>query len=146
VPENVVVIDAENSIMGRLASVVAKRLLEGERIVIVNAEKAVISGDKSSIVREFKSMLELKTLRNPKRGPKHFRRPDRILKDVVWGMLPKHNYRGRAALKRLRIYIGFPDEFKKFKVEKISSADASRLGGKYVYLGEVAKEIGWKGV
>ncbi|RLE55764.1 MAG: 50S ribosomal protein L13 [Candidatus Methanomethylicota archaeon] len=140
------VIDAENLIMGRLASVVAKRLLAGERIVIVNAEKAVISGKKSSIVKEYKSMLEIKTLRNPKRGPKHFRRPDRILRDVVRGMLPKHNYRGRAALKRLKVYIGFPDEFKKFKVEKIVEADASRLRGKYVFLGEVAREIGWKGV
>ncbi|RLE51263.1 MAG: 50S ribosomal protein L13 [Candidatus Methanomethylicota archaeon] len=140
------VIDAENSIAGRLASIVAKRLLEGERIIIVNAEKAVISGNRKSVINEFKSMLEIKTLRNPKRGPKRSRRPDKILKDIVWGMLPKHNYRGRSAFKRLKVYIGFPDEFKKFKVEKIAEADISRLKGKYVYLGDVAKEIGWRGL
>ncbi len=138
------VIDAENAIAGRLASIVAKRLLEGERIVIVNAEKAVISGKRESVIREFKAFLEIKTLRNPKRGPKRSRRPDRILRDMVWGMLPKHNYRGREAFKRLKVYVGFPDEFRKLKIERIAEADASRLKGKYVYLGDVAREIGWR--
>ena len=69
----VIVINGENMIMGRLASVIARKLLEGNRVVVVNAEKIAISGNKRSIVNEYKAMLEIGTLRNPKRGPKHFR-------------------------------------------------------------------------
>jgi len=141
----VIVINGENMIMGRLASVIARKLLEGNRVVVVNAEKIAISGNKRSIVNEYKAMLEIGTLRNPKRGPKHFRRPDKIFKDVVRGMLPKNTYRGREALKRLKVYIGFPDEFKRYKLVTIPEADVSRLGRKYALLGEVAREIGWKG-
>lgn len=130
--------------MGRLASVIARKLLEGKRVVVVNAERIVVSGSKRSIVREYKEMLEIGTLRNPRRGPKHFRRPDKIFKDVVRGMLPKNNYRGREALKRLKVYIGFPEEFRHYTPISFPEADASRLGGKYVLLGDVAREIGWK--
>lgn len=140
-----IVINGENMIMGRLASVIARKLLEGNRVVVVNVEKIVISGNKRSVVREYKEMLEIGTLRNPMRGPKHFRRPDNIFKDVVRGMLPKNNYRGREALKRLKVYIGFPEEFKRYKPISVPEADAGRLGRKYVLLGEVAREIGWKG-
>lgn len=143
--DELIVVDGENMIMGRLASVIAKKLLEGNRVVVVNAEKIVISGSKRRIVGEYKRMLEIGTLRNPRRGPKHFRRPDKLFKDAVGGMLPKDSYRGRKALKRLKVYIGFPDEFNRHKTVAIPEADVRRLGRKYVLLGEVAREIGWKG-
>ena len=47
------IINAEDAIIGRLASIVAKRLLSGEQIVIVNAEKALISGKPGSIARKY---------------------------------------------------------------------------------------------
>ena len=48
-----VVIDAENLILGRLASHVAKLLLNGTEVTIVNAEKAIISGTKKSIIEGY---------------------------------------------------------------------------------------------
>lgn len=131
--------------MGRLASIVAKRLLNGEKIAIINAEKAVISGEKKSVVREFKEFLKIGSVVNPKYGPTHPRRPDNILRRVVRGMLPMDKAKGRKAFKRLKVYINIPPEALSKKIETIPEASASKLKGKYVHLGLVAKEIGWKG-
>ena len=40
-----IIVDATNQILGRLSSIVAKKLLEGYKVIIVNAEKAVVSGE-----------------------------------------------------------------------------------------------------
>ncbi|HIE18648.1 TPA: 50S ribosomal protein L13, partial [Candidatus Bathyarchaeota archaeon] len=93
------VIDAEGLILGRMASQVAKRLLNGEKIIIVNAEKAIISGKRLSILREKQDFLQVGHFR---KGPLHPRRPDRIIKKVIRGMLPRKKPRGKDALKRLR--------------------------------------------
>lgn len=136
-------IDANGLILGRLASVVAKRLLNGERIIIVNAEKAVISGKRLSILREAKKFLEIG---HPGKGPHHPRRPDEIVKRAVRGMLPRKKPRGREALKRLRVFIGLPEEFKDREKERIPEADSRSLRCPYIRLSNLAKEIGWKPV
>lgn len=137
------VIDATDLILGRMASVVAKRLLMGERIVIVNAEKTVVSGKRHMVVGEYKKALEIRTLASLEKSPYRPRRPDVIVKSVVEGMLPKDNWRGRQALKRLRVYVGCPLEYKDVEKETIPQASSKRLKHGYVYLGDVAKEIGW---
>ncbi len=48
------IIDAEGLIVGRLSSVVAKRLLDGGNVVIVNADKAIIIGRKDNIIQRYK--------------------------------------------------------------------------------------------
>jgi len=50
----VIYVNAENQILGRLASHVAKMLLNGYRVVIFNAEKAILSGDKHRIIENLK--------------------------------------------------------------------------------------------
>ena len=55
--KHVTVVDANNLILGRMATVVAKRLLQGESIIILNAEKTVISGKRLSRVKEAKRKL-----------------------------------------------------------------------------------------
>jgi len=79
------IIDADGLILGRMASHIAKRLLDGEKIIIVNAEKAIISGKRLSILREKHEFLQVGHYR---KGPFHPRRPDRIVKRVIRGMLP----------------------------------------------------------
>ena len=102
-----VIIDATELILGRVASTVAKRLLQGETIVIVNAEKAAISGKRLSIVREAKTFLEVG---HPRKGPLHPRRPDQIVRRTVRGMLPWKKPKGKQAYKRLRVFLGLPKE------------------------------------
>jgi large subunit ribosomal protein L13 len=136
----VTVIDAEGLILGRMASKVAKRLLEGEKIVIVNAERAVISGRKRSKVIEAKEFLEVGGVG---RGPFHYRRPDRIVRKTVRGMLPIKQPKGKQAYKRLSTFIGIPDEYKNQKVETVTDAQARKLSCPHFTVGEFAKEIGW---
>ncbi|MEM3617156.1 MAG: 50S ribosomal protein L13 [Candidatus Bathyarchaeia archaeon] len=136
------VINAEGLILGRMASIIAKRLLKGEKIAVVNAEKAVISGKKKSKVREAKEFLEVG---HPRKGPLHPRMPDRILRRTIRGMLPYKQPNGKHAYKRLRVFIGVPDELKNREMETIEEAQAKKLTCPYFTLGELAKEIGWSG-
>ncbi|MGC9107411.1 MAG: 50S ribosomal protein L13, partial [Infirmifilum sp.] len=122
--ENIIVIDGSNHIAGRLASVIAKKLLEGKNIVVVNADKIIITGKPESITATYlKRWLEWKTYYNPeKRGPKYHRTPDRLFKRMVRGMLPHDKPKGREALKRLKVYVGVPEEFKEAKMVKVEEA------------------------
>ena len=134
------VIDADGLILGRMASGIAKRLLEGENVMIVNAEKAVLSGKRRSKVSEAKVFLEVGGVG---RGPYHYRRPDRIVRKSVRGMLPYKRVKGRQAFKRLRVYMGTPDDFKDKKIETLLNAQAKKLRCSYLTVGEFAREIGW---
>jgi len=142
----VVVIDAQDSVLGRLCTVVAKLLLEGYRVYVVNAEKAVVSGERRRVIEGYKLFLEVRTHKNPyRRGIRRPRSPINIVKRTVRGMLPKENTKGFEALKRLRVYIGVPEELSKMPRIRIEDASASRLAGKYVYLADIARELGWRG-
>jgi large subunit ribosomal protein L13 len=138
------IINGEGLILGRLCSKVAKRLLNGEQVIILNAEKIIISGKKKSKIAEAHKFLEVGA---PDRGPFHSRRPDRIVGKTVRGMVPWKQPKGKTAYKRLRVYMGIPEEFKDQKLETIEQASATKLTNPHFTLGELAAEIGWnKGV
>lgn len=136
----VVVIDADNLIIGRLSTNVAKRLLREKdlEIAIVNAERAIISGNKKSVIESYKRK---RVLNHARKGPHYPRMPDRMLKRVIRGMLPYQQYKGRQALKRVKVYIGVPKDLKEHKVETVEAAKNVDLE-QYVYLGEIAKVLG----
>jgi len=140
VAEHAVVIDAKGLILGRMASIVAKRLLQGETIIIVNAEKAAISGKRLSKVKEAKRFLEVG---HPKKGPYHPRRPDRIVRRTIRGMLPRKKPKGQQAYKRLKVFLGIPQELKDEGYQTIPEANAEKLKCPYITIGELAQEIGW---
>jgi len=135
-------LDAKNQVLGRLASFVAKHAINGETIIVVNAEKAVISGRRSNIVEEAKRRLETRTLGTQIHAPVHQRRPDLYFRRVVRGMLPWKKAKGRAAFHRVRVYVGTPEEFAAKTVVKVPGADASKLVSPYVTLEDLATEIG----
>ena len=140
----VLVVDATNQIMGRLASKVAKLLLEGYRVYVVNAPNALISGKRKSIMREWKEFLEVSSVIHPRHGPYHPRRPDTILRDVIRGMVPRRKPRGREALKRLRVYNYVPEELSGREIIRFKEAEPKRPRMYYITLGELAKELGWR--
>jgi large subunit ribosomal protein L13 len=139
-PNAVRIVNAEGLIVGRMASKVAKSLLNGNKVIILNAEKAIISGKRKSKIAEAKKFLEVGS---PKRGPFHYRRPDRILRKTVRGMLPHRQPKGKSAYKKLRVFLGIPKEFEEKQMITLKEASASKLKGPYLTLGELAKEIGW---
>jgi large subunit ribosomal protein L13 len=132
-------IDADGAVLGRLASEVAKRLLNGEDITVVNAEKALITGSKENVMFQYKQMRFIGSTR---KGPFFPRMPDRILRRTVRGMLPFTQYRGRAAYKRLKVFIGVPRELGKVQTEKAGQRQLQNP--RYVPLGEVSRLLGAK--
>ena len=141
--EDETIIDANGLILGRMASIVAKRLLNGEKIIIVNAEKAVISGKRRSVIEEAKDFLKIGY---PSMGPYHPRRPDEIVRRTVRGMLPRKKPKGQQAYKRLRVYIGFPEEMMGREIETIPEVDVTRLRCPYIKVSDIAQSIGWNPV
>ena len=133
-------VNAEGLIVGRMCSKVAKRLLNGEEVTILNAEKAIYSGKKKSKIAEAHKFLEVGA---PERGPFHYRRPDRMVKKTVRGMVPFKQPKGKNAFKKLKVFMGVPLEFKDQKMITFDEAKASKLRTPSFTRGGLAKEIGW---
>jgi large subunit ribosomal protein L13 len=135
---NMKVINAEDCVAGRLASFVAKRLLNGEEIVIVNAEKSLVTGNPKAIEEFFGEKIKKG---DPYHGPFYPKKADGILRRIIRGMLPFKKTRGRNAYKRLKVYRSVPDEFKNMEPEVIGKAK-SKSECKFVYLEDVSKKFG----
>ncbi|MCK4896359.1 MAG: 50S ribosomal protein L13 [Candidatus Heimdallarchaeota archaeon] len=139
-----IIIDADNAILGRLCSEVAKHLLDGYAVNIVNCENAIISGKRHSVLNEYRAMHKIHTHTNPRRGPFHPKRPDRLVRRTVRGMLPWKKSKGRKAYHRLLTYIGIPEEFSSLEIIKPKHADANKLDCKKITVGNLCKEFGWQ--
>ena len=144
------VYNAEDKVLGRLASVVAKQLIsatkagEDTRVIIVNAEKAIVSGKRTSVMTDYRKKYELNHAR---KGPFFPRMPDQILKRTVRGMLPyQKNSSGRAALKALRGEIGTPTDLSGDLPDGCEWGDSSKierpLPERFVRLSDISKELG----
>ena len=147
--KNEIIIDAAGHVAGILASYIAKWLLSNDKlhIMVINAQDAVITGDFNMVLEWIKKRIsEWRTHYNPEKvGPKYPRRPDRIFKRIVRGMVPRKQWTGRYALKRLRVYMGYPPELFQRKVVNIylvaPAIYAPRPLAKYVTLGEIWRHI-----
>ena len=131
------IIDADSAILGRLASKVSKDLLKGKQIIVINAEKIIISGNPKAVIKRYQEKLERG---DPNKGPFYPRYPDRVFKRVVRGMLPYKKERGSKALKRLKVYIGNPDNLNGEKRGK----NLEDLRSKYITLYDLGKRLGAK--
>jgi large subunit ribosomal protein L13 len=143
--DKTVVIDATNCVAGRMCSHVSKLLLQGNRVAIVNAEKAMLSGHRYKTIELYKERLTINSVTNPIHGPFHPRRPDTILSKMVRGMVPKRKPGGLAAFKRLRVYMRTPDQIKGSKIQSFPDSKITKPESYYTSIGEVAKQLGWKG-
>jgi len=139
------VVDGAGCIAGRLCSNVSKLILKGNRVTIVNAEKAMLSGDRYKTIQLYKEYLEINSATNPIHGPFHPRRPDRILTKMVRGMIPKRKASGIEAFKRLRVYVSIPDQLKNSSMKSFEDSKITKPMSYYITIGDLAKEIGWSG-
>ena len=141
---NYIVYDARDKVLGRLASTVAKQLLKGENIAVVNAEKAFISGNKLKIAKRYRVRLNLQEKENPEHSPYWSRRPDMFVRRIIRGMLPYHKKpSGKDAYKRLRVYSGFPKELNGAKTIDVVTKRPKSMYVGYVYVGELSKILGY---
>ncbi len=134
------IIDANNRIIGRIASFAAKKALLGEKVDIVNCEKAIISGSREAVFAKYKHKHDLG---GPRKGPFLCRLPDRFVRRIIRGMLPMERARGREAYKRVMCYIGMPDEFKGKPCIEIPGTNAEELITlKKVSIGQICRFLG----
>lgn len=104
-PATATVIDASGLVLGRAASLIAQRLLHGETVVVINAERSVVTGNRPMVIAEYVAARAQGSVRS---GPHFPRYPDRIFRRTVRGMLPHLKTRGKTAYARLHVFIGTP--------------------------------------
>jgi large subunit ribosomal protein L13 len=134
-----VIINADGATLGRLGTNVAKRLMNGEEVAVINSERAIISGKKRSIKEKYTQKREVGTYR---KGPFFPRMPDQIVKRTIRGMLPYQTPHGRSSFKKLKCYIGVPKEFEKEKFEVVENAKKQPVD--YMTIKELSKFLGAK--
>lgn len=140
-----IILNGENAIVGRLATITAKYLVKGEEVAVINIEKATISGDPDKVVEVYRKRRGIQNKANPEESTKWPRRPDFLFKRIIQGMLPK-NTRGEKLLKNLKAHMGVPKEL----ADKASKAEAPKkqantLMSKSITLEEICKRLGWHG-
>lgn len=122
-----VVIDGDNSIMGRLASFAAKQALQGKEVAVVNADKVFIIGNKKVILEKYLTQKQ-RGKSSKMRGPIFATSAERLLKRVIRGMMKHKEGRGKEAFKRIRCYNGIPTEFESIEKISIEKLDIPRKG------------------
>ncbi|MEF8807236.1 MULTISPECIES: 50S ribosomal protein L13 [Natronomonas] len=130
-----VVVDARDCIMGRVASQVAQRALDGETVAVVNAENAVITGREEDVMETYQTRANV----GSDRGPEYPKRPDRIFKRAIRGMVPYKETKGREAFENVRVYVGNPYD----EAEVLEDTSLDRLSNiKFISLGEISENLG----
>ncbi|CDW89718.1 60s ribosomal protein l16 [Stylonychia lemnae] len=144
--EREVVIDGRGHLLGRLASKVAKEILNGQRVVVVRCELLLRSGSLFRNKLKYHEFLGKGMNTNPRRGQFHFRSPSRIFWRVVRGMLPHKTPKGAAALGHLKVFEGIPypyDQKRRMVVPDALKILRLKSHRKFCVLGELAQQIGW---
>jgi large subunit ribosomal protein L13 len=148
------VYDAKDKILGRLASQVAKEMISArrsgkqQRVIIINAEEAIVSGPRSTVLSDYRAKYKLN---HPRKGPFFPRMPDMIIKRTVRGMLPyQKNSSGREALRDLRVMIGTPSNLSGDNLpDDHEWGDTSNIErkfpNKFIRLGEISSHLGVDG-
>jgi len=131
-----VVVDAGDCILGRVASQVAEAALDGDRVAVINAEEAVITGGEEDIMSTFRKRRDL----GSDSGPYYPKRPDEIFKRSIRGMLPYKKQRGREAFENVRVYVGNPHDRDGEVLEGTSLDRLSNI--RFVHLGDVSEQLG----
>ncbi len=134
-----IVFDAKDAIVGRLGTVVAKSLLKGNNVIVINSEEAVISGSRKDIVEKIHTRRSRGG--SSRKGPRIPMLSDRLLKRMIRGMLPWDRTRGQEAYKRLRCYVGTGAG--KVKESELKSAInlGHKIPAKFTRIKEIIKEF-----
>lgn len=136
------VFDATGCVLGRLASAAAQQILddEDEKLFIVNCEKAIVTGDSETVFGRYREKYQRGTAR---KGPHFPRVPDRLVKRTVRGMIPYEKPRGRNAYKRLRCYIGEPEDIPSEDAETPEGAQPKSVT-QSVEVADISRHLGAK--
>ncbi|MHB8397136.1 MAG: 50S ribosomal protein L13 [Thermoplasmataceae archaeon] len=133
-------IDGTKSIYGKISAYVAKKLLEGEEIVIVNANEVIVTGGREFVLGKFRERRDIGSVR---KGPYYPRTSDQILRRSIAAMLPRKSSSGKEALSKCTVYAGVPRDLKNAEFQKVEKAVSDKVNG-FVTLAEVSRHLGAK--
>ena len=142
--QTIKIFDAENMVVGRLGAKAAKAALLGDKVIIVNVEKAIITGNRRTVIDAWKAKTNIRTSYNPRKGPFHQRRPDKMVRKIIRGMLPWPRPRGRDALKRIHVFIGVPEEYADKEKIVLEDSRYRSLTRRFITVGDLSYELGWR--
>ena len=132
------ILNAEDKILGRLASHIAQEALKGKEVHVINAEKAVITGKKREIIQKYKDKREKGSHST---GPHFPRLPEKIVKRTARGMLPYKKSRGRQAFKNIKCYVGVPNDINEDDAEDVEEIDISQSKSRFITVQNVSEEL-----
>jgi len=133
--------NAEDQILGRMSTRIAKDLVKGREVHVVNCEKARISGNPVAIKNKY---LERLQRGDPRHGPHYPKTPHGIVRRAIKGMLPTNISKGQKAFKRLKVHTGVPERFKNQEMIIVEEAKAQKLRCKSVDIEELSLSFGVK--
>ena len=96
--------DGKNAVFGRISSIIAKELLKGNSVDLINCNEIIISGDKKLLAKKILTKRKMGSGGSLK-GPKYPRVADKLVKRMIRGMLPRDRAKGRDAFRRLKCYV-----------------------------------------
>ncbi len=124
------VIDAEGKVLGRLSTTIAKIISgknkptytpfldTGDHVIVINAEKVVLSGKKETDKIYHSHSLYPGGLKSKEARFVRAEKPEAMIEEAVWGMLPKNKI-GRKMLKKLKVYRGTKHPHEAQKPERL---------------------------
>lgn len=110
-------VDAKDVVLGRMATRIADYLRgknkaiftpnvdTGDFVVVINADRVKVTGNKLEDKKYYHHTGYIGHIKEESLKDRLNSTPDRVIRDAVWGMLPK-NRLGRAMLKKLKVYAG----------------------------------------
>ena len=137
------IVNADKLVAGRLASIVAKKIIKGEEVVVINSEKSIIVGTFEAIMPKYKMKVNASVLSNPHFGPKYDRVPSKMFRRMVKGMLPNKNRTSERLIKNLKVFNLGEHEVDISKAETIQKIKCNEKHD-FMTLGEVASALGGK--
>lgn len=133
--------DATDQVLGRMSTSIAKDLLKKENVFVVNCEKAVISGNPKTTKEHYLQRVQRS---DPHHGPFFPKTPKGIVRRTIRGMLPFYKVKGQEAFRRLRVYVGVPENLENKKFIRLEDADVNKLRCKYITVGDLSIFLGAK--
>merc|ERR1711972_1143155 len=127
--------------------IIAKELLNGQKVAVVRCEDINFSGSLYRAKLKYANFKRKTTNSNPRHGPYHYRAPARILWRTIRGMVPHKTARGAASLDRLKSFEGIPhpyDRKKRMVIPTCLKVLRLRPERRFCKLGDLSKEVGWK--
>ena len=133
------IVDAEGKTLGRLASIIAAKLRGknkphwaphvdvGDYVVVVNAEKVQVTGNKETQKHYYRHSQYPGGFKAIKLRDVRAQHPDRLLKSAVRGMLP-HNVLGDEQFKKLKVYVGPTHPHNSHALQEISLDQMEQAG------------------